>query len=300
MIELNTISRISIGCAGFGNEYEEMDFETARQIINIAIHNGINYFDTAPFYGETRSEIILGKCIENIYRETFFISTKVGRQSVTKFNYSYNYIIKSVNESLKRLNLNNIDLVQCHDIEFCDSLDIILNETLPALEQLKKEYKLRYIGITGLHLEQLDYVVTNSKVKIDAVLVYCTYNLFNTTLDNYSKKWKKLGITIIQGGVTAMGLLTNQGPRDWHPASNLIKNTCKNTVDYCINNDINITEIAFKFVYNNTDINSILIGVTNLEQLYEYLDWVRNNNSDNIETIQEKLKIIKNMLWIEN
>ena len=200
-----------------------MNIDSAKNIINIALKNGINYFDTAPFYGETRSENVLRECIKNIPREKYFLSTKVGRYTVNNFDFSYNGIINSVNESLKRLNLNYLDLVQCHDIEFCVSLDIILNETLPALKKLQDENKIRYIGITGLQLDKLDYIITNSIINIDTVLVYCTYNLFNTTLDNYSQKWKQLGITIIQGGVTSMGLLTNQGPKDWHPASKKIK-----------------------------------------------------------------------------
>jgi L-galactose dehydrogenase len=303
MIELPDISKLSIGCAGFGNEYEDMSIETSKSIVNMAIKNGINYFDTSPFYGETKSELVLGECIKDIPRESYFISTKVGRYSNSEFNYGYDSVIKSVYGSMNRLGIEVIDLVQCHDIDFCDSLNIIINETLPALEKLKKDNKIRYIGITGLHLSQLDYVIKKSNVKIDTVLTYCNYTLFNDTLNLYSKDWLRKGIKIIQGGVTSMGLLTTQGPQDWHPAPELIKSTCKEVVNNCVQKKINITEIAFKHVFNNNEIYSLLIGVTNLEQLNEYLNWCNNTNENYLNLIifiKDKFKLIHNCLWIEN
>ena len=65
MITLNNISHLSIGCAGFGNEYQKMDLPIIKKIINTAIDHNINYFDTAPFYGSGLSEKNLGKCLKH-------------------------------------------------------------------------------------------------------------------------------------------------------------------------------------------------------------------------------------------
>ena len=129
-------------------------------------------------------------------------------------------------------------------------------------------------------------------------LVYCCYTLFNNSLDNYSKKWKEKGIKIINGGVTSMGLLTNIGPQKWHPCSEEIKNICKKASDYCISNGINITEAAFHFVNNNNDIDTILIGVTTITELYDYMSW-KNDIYIIDKIIFDILKPIQNKLWIE-
>lgn len=109
---------------GFGNEYDDMSIETSKRIVKMAIKNGINYFDSSPFYGETRSELVLGECIKDIPRQSYFIGTKVGRYSNSEFNYGYDSVIKGVNDSMNRLGIDVIDLVQCHDIEFCESLKL--------------------------------------------------------------------------------------------------------------------------------------------------------------------------------
>ena len=290
-------TRLSIGTAGFGNEYELMDELECKKIIDKALTNRLIYIDTAPHYGNGLSENILGKCLKKHSRETYIISTKAGRMGNT-FDYSYMGIRQSVFNSLKRLELKYIDIVYLHDIEYASSLDIILKESLPALAYLQKQGYIRYIGVSGLYLNQLDYIIYNYPIQY--VLTYCCYTLINDSLKNYAPKWKDKGVTIVQGGVTSMGLLTPIGPPDWHPASYDIKSICKKITNFCNENNINIVEKSFYYSYLYTKIDYLLVGVTSVKQLEEYIHWLDHlytNNKTFINTLLEMATPIKNKLW---
>ena len=126
--------------------------------MEVAFQRGINFFDTSPYYGATKSEIVLGKALKALPRDQIIISTKVGRFVGDVFDFSAQRVTTSVEESLKRLQLEYVDLIQCHDIEFGD-LDQIVNETLPALAALKAKGLVRHVGITGLPLKIFTYVL---------------------------------------------------------------------------------------------------------------------------------------------
>ena len=82
----------------------------------------------------------------------------------------FSKLLSSVDESLKLLGLEYVDIIQVHDCEFAPNIDIILNETLPALEKVKKAGKAKFIGVTGYPLAVLDEIIKKSTVKIDLVL----------------------------------------------------------------------------------------------------------------------------------
>lgn len=90
-----------------------------------AFRRGINFFDTSPFYGITKSETVLGKALVGLPRDEIYVATKVGRYGENEFDFSAARIIKSVDESLARLQLDYLDIVQCHDIEFGDLDQVI-------------------------------------------------------------------------------------------------------------------------------------------------------------------------------
>ena len=94
--QLPILPKISIGTAGFGNEYGEMSYGECKQIIDKALLNRINYIDTSPYYGNGLSEEIVGKCLQNVSRDRYIISTSTGRYSKTKYSYRYYDIIYCV------------------------------------------------------------------------------------------------------------------------------------------------------------------------------------------------------------
>lgn len=97
------------------------------------------------------------KALKKIPRKSYYLSTKVGRHSDCTFDYSRKAIVKSIDNSLKTLNVDYIDILYVHDVEFCPSIEMLLNETLPELERLRLLGKIRYIGISGYPLSLIRY-----------------------------------------------------------------------------------------------------------------------------------------------
>ncbi len=208
------VSVLGMGGSGFGNVYGNINEQEAIRAVRYAIDKGVNYFDTAYWYGQGKSETLLGKALQGVPREKFFIGTKVGRYErdiPNMFDFSAERVTRSCEESLRRLRLDYVDVLQVHDIEFAPSLDVILNETLPALKRLQERGLCRFIGITGYPLGPLREVLERSHVKIDSVLSYCRLSLNDTSLVNDFDFYQSKGVPIINASPLSMGLLTEVG-----------------------------------------------------------------------------------------
>ena len=145
------LSYLGYGASSLGSVFRATDDEEAYDVVDLTLKGGVNYIDTAPWYGYRKSERVLGEAFKakRIPREAYYIATKVGRydpEPSKMFNFSYEKTLASVDESLRLLGLSYVDLIQVHDVEFAPSLDIVLEETLPALQKVKDDGKARYIG----------------------------------------------------------------------------------------------------------------------------------------------------------
>lgn len=147
----------------------QKDEEEAIRAIHLAIKSGINYIDTAPYYGEGRSERIIGKALKGIPREAYYIATKVARYSAGAFGFDFSAkkTKESVDISLGYLGLDYVDIIQIHDVEFADNLDIVVNETLPAVEQARAEGKAKFIGVSAYPLNVLKEVISMAPGRFD-------------------------------------------------------------------------------------------------------------------------------------
>lgn len=101
------------------------------------------------------------------------------------FDFSAEKTLQSIDLSLKRLKLDYVDVLQIHDIEFAPSLDVVLNETLPAVDKIRKSGKARFIGVTGYPVGLLAECVEKSSIEIDMVLSYCRLSLIDNSLNKY-------------------------------------------------------------------------------------------------------------------
>ena len=147
--------------------------------------------------------------------EPYVLATKVGRYGQEEFDFRANRVTASVEESLKRIGVEYVDLIQAHDIEFGD-LDQIIGETIPALRKVQKAGKARFVGVTGLPLKAIRRVV--EAVPVDAVLSYCRFALNDTALLDLAPLLKSRGVGIINASPLGMGLLSSRGTPPWHPA----------------------------------------------------------------------------------
>jgi len=321
------VSAISLGCAPLGNVYGDLKLDQSKvhkscvrlnpdgishelkpltppnprqAIVHGAIDRGVNFFDTSPYYGDTKSESVLGQCLADIPRDKFILATKCGRYNGYT-DFSYDRVTKSIDESLERLGVDCIDLMQCHDIEFSSSLQQVVYEGLPALEDAKKAGKIKHFGITGLPLQVVDYVLEHSDADIESILTYCCYTIQNVNLEQFLPRWKHRNLGIIQGGATSMGLLTPQGPQDWHPAPDQVKQVCADAVKQCEEMGESIVKLSFQFSSSNPDVHTCLVGSTSLDMLETNIRWMNQPlDDDTLAVVEESLASVKNKMWVES
>ena len=130
------VSRLSFGASSLGGVFRDISEADAIEAVFTAVENGLNFIDVSPYYGHYKAETVLGKALKDLPREAYLLSTKVGRyghDGINTWDYSGKRATESVYESMERLNIDHIDLINVHDIEFAD-LNQVVNETLPALQ----------------------------------------------------------------------------------------------------------------------------------------------------------------------
>jgi L-galactose dehydrogenase len=151
-------------------------------------------------------------------------------------------VTRSVDESLQRLGVDYVDIIQCHDIEFV-SLDQIVNETLPALREVVQTGKARFVGITGLPLKVFREVM--DRTGVDTILSYCHYALNDTSLETLLPLLQGKNAGIINASPLSMGLLTNKTSLpDWHPAPAELRAACAEAAAHCQSRGIDISQLA--------------------------------------------------------
>lgn len=289
------VSALGFGASPLGGVFGNIDEAECIRAVHKAIDLGVNFVDVSPYYGLTRAETLLGKALAQLPRDAYYLATKVGRYGERDFDFSPARVLASVDESLKRLNVDTIDLIQCHDIEF-GSLDQIITETIPALRDLRQTGKVRYVGISGLPLSVLHYVAQHSE--IDTVLSYCHYTLNDTTLLRLIPYLKKRQIGVINASPLGMGLLTENEVPVWHPASAEIRAACARAAGFCRSNDVNIAKLALQFSVSQPDIATTLVGIANPQQITANVQWLSEPiDRELLAEVQEILAPIRDMSW---
>ena len=251
--------------------FEKKSHYCIISLYRCSIDRGVNYIDTAYWYGQGHSEKFLGRALSNVSRDRYFIATKAGRYELdypNMFNFDPDKFTKSAEQSLKRLQMDHVDLLQIHDIEFSPSLDIIINETLPAMEKLRQRGLCRFIGITGYPIEPLKEVIKRSPVKIDSVLSYCRLSMYDNALKDHFEFFRSKGVGLINACPVGMGLLTVQGIQDWHPGLPDMKDACRKAVQYCVKQGVDVSRLA---VNHSTSFEEVSYWNSNITMSINYI-----------------------------
>ena len=192
-------------------------------------------------------------------------------------------------------NVDYVDLIQCHDIEFGD-LDQVLNETIPALRKLQVAGKVRFVGITALPLKPFQYIL--DRTAVDTILSYCRYSLNDTALLSLIHLCEEKGTGIINASPLSMGLLTNRGTPDWHPAPDEIKSTCAAAAQYCDENGVDIAQLAVQFSVANPAFATTLVGTANPDNIIKNVNWTEMPiDEELLVDVQTILAPIHNKSW---
>lgn len=255
------VSTLGFGAATLGEEYGPLGYDDGYRAVHHAIDHGINLFDVSPYYGRTLAEERLGRALRGV-RDRVVISTKVGRYGHDLphgFDFSASRVVSSLEESLRRLQTDVIDILLAHDIEF-GTYEQILQETLPAMRRLKEEGKVRFIGVTGFPLGMLREVAQEGEV--DVVLSYCHYNLLNTRMEaELVPLAREMGLGLINASPLHMGVLTPQGPPPWHPAPPEVVEAAREATAWCARRGVDLADLSLRFALGNTAIASTLVGM---------------------------------------
>ena len=249
------VSALSFGASSLGGVFHGIREEEGIRAVHVAVDNGINFIDVSPYYGHLKAEQVLGKALHEIPRDKYYLSTKVGRygkDGVNKWDYSAERVTRSVYESMERLGIDYIDLINVHDIEFQAALpgglQKVADETLPALVKLRDEGVVRHVGITDLQPENLQWVIDHVEPgTVESVLCFCHYSLNDDMLTDYLDYFEERGIGVINASPFSMGLLSSRGAPDWHPAPESLRNACKRAAEYCAAQGYPIEELAIQF-----------------------------------------------------
>jgi L-galactose dehydrogenase len=269
------VSVLSFGGSSLGGVFNPIDESAGIRTVHLAVEHGINFLDTSPYYGATAAETVLGKALREIRRDRYYLATKVGQYGDGVFDFSAARIVDSVDQSLARLQVDHVDLIQCHDIEHVE-LNQILHEALPTLHRLKQTGKVRFVGITGLPLHVLSQAIERAEPgQVETVLSFCRFALNDSSLEAMVPGWAVKQVGIINASPTGMGLLSERGAPKWHPASETIKAGCRAAVELCRARGWNIIELAIQFSISNPAIATTLVGTADPTEILDNIRYAQ-------------------------
>ena len=273
------ISHLSFGASSLGSVFRETNEKESFEAVEAAIEGGINFIDVSPYYGHYKAETVLGKALRNIPRDKYYLSTKVGRygkDGVNTWDYSAKRVTDSVYESMERLGIDFIDLINVHDIEFQSALpgglQKVVDETLPALFDLKAKGVVGHVGITDLQLQNLKWVVERCE-GVESILNFCHYTLNDDALADYIGFFEQHGVGIINASPLSMGLLSERGVPAWHPAPKPLVAVCQKAAEHCKAKGYPIEKLAVQYSVSFPRIASTLFSSANPANVRRNIEW---------------------------
>jgi D-threo-aldose 1-dehydrogenase len=299
--ELRRISDtdISVTCFGFGgasmgNMYRVAHDDAAMEAIRSAYTAKVRYFDTAPMYGFGKSERLYGSVLKDQPRDSFVLSTKVGRlilageptpesedtpfveinNAYSIFDYSRDGVLRSLEESRKRLGIERIDIVYIHDPDVNDSFKQALEEAFPALADLKSQ---GIIGAIGAGMNQAEMLCEFAKnADFDCFLLAGRYTLLDQiALQELLPLCQQKNISIVIGGAYNSGILATGAVEGAHynyaPAPTEIMEKTRKIETVCARFNIPIKAAALQFPFGHPTVVSNIPGVKTKERFEENL-----------------------------
>ena len=285
---------LAFGASSLGQEFRSVTLDDALRSVRVALESGLNFIDTAPFYGRGMSEVLLGIALKGIPREQYTISTKLGRYDLSHFDFSAKRVAESVDVSLHRLGCGHLDIVLCHDIEFVP-LKQIIDETLPALRRSVAQGKVRYIGFSGY--PQKIFRTISDQTEVDCVLSYNQYTLQNTRfVDETVPSLKAKGIGAMNAGPFSARLLTNAALPAWLKEPEAVKTAARTAAAHCAARGVDIAQLALQFSLANPDLTTTIAGSANPDNIRKWAQWaVQPLDLDLLREVQAIFAPVKNL-----
>lgn len=287
------VSALSFGASSLGSVFRDTKESEAIAAVHTAVEMGMNFIDVSPYYGHYKAETVLGKALREIPRDRYYLSTKVGRygkDGVNTWDYSGRRATESVYESMERLGVEHIDLINVHDIEFAE-LHQVVEETLPALVELREKGVVGHVGITDLQLENLQWVVDHAAPgTVESILNFCHFTLNDDKLLDFLDYFEERGIGVINASPLSMGLLSQRGVPAWHPAPASLVEACRRAVEHCSAKGYPIEKLAMQFSVSEPRIATTLFSSANPANVAKNIAYV--SERPDMELVSEVKRII--------
>ena len=284
-----SVTRFGLGTAPLAGLFEEVAEADALAVIEWAWEAGIRFFDTAPLYGHGLAEIRLGKVLRQKPRDEFTLASKVGRLLRADappepgqafrgtppvnptFDFSYDGVMRSVDESLERLGLDRIDILHIHDPD--DHYEAALNGAYRALDRLRSDGA---IGAVGAGMNQAEMLTRFAReASFDCFLLAGRYTLLDqVALTELLPECLERGIAIIGGGVYNSGILADPKPGghyNYAAAPAELVERAQKIREVCARHRVPIKAAAVQFPLGHPAVECIVVGCRSAAQLDESL-----------------------------
>jgi D-threo-aldose 1-dehydrogenase len=291
------VSRYGFGTAPLGNLYAPVEEKDADEAINTALAMGLNYIDTAPHYGLGLAEDRLGKILKSYPRDSFVISTKVGRilrslrpfesidgqgyvetpKRAREWNFTKNGIKASLESSLERLQIDSVDIVYLHDPDHHENE--VYDTGYPAVAELRDQGIVKAIGVGMNQAPMLARFV--QQLDLDVILCAGRYTLLDTSAANeLFPACIRRGTAVVLGGVFNSGLLadpTPGAPYDYSPAPTQFVERAQNIAAVCAKHCVGLRALALQFPLHHPAVTAILISGVSATQVTDNVHMIKQH-----------------------
>ena len=294
------VSELGFGAASLGNLYRRVTDQAAHDTLEAMWSNGMRYVDTAPYYGLGHSERRIGDFLRSKPRDSFVLSTKVGRRLrpvvghegdaerygfctpmpfEPVYDYTYDGIMRSYEDSLQRLGLARIDILFVHDIgtvthgeENAGYLQQLKDGGFKALEELRASGAVDAIGL-GVNEWEICVQVMDL-CQLDCILLAGRYTLLEQeSLDTFFPKCVEHGTSLVIGGAYNSGILATGVEGDtvpyynYEPAPQAIIDRVRKIQGICRDHSVSLPSAALQFPLVHPLVSSVIPGLGNARRL---------------------------------
>ena len=292
--ESPAVSEIGLGTwqLGVKSGWKEMAENEAIELVQTSFEMGVNFFDTAPNYGLGTSESRLGKALKAYDREKIVVNTKFGHMDTGGTNYDSNGIRKSLEGSLKRLQMEYVDSLIFHNPPY-EYLDGNKNDHYEILEKLKDEGKIKGYGASLDFYKEIELLLKTTESKVIEVF----FNILHQDAAKAFALAKEKNVGIIVKIPLDSGWLTGKYNENsvfddvrkrWSKSEIKTRAILIDKVKNIIGHDANIAQIAISFCLAYDAVSTVIPGNINLQQLKDNISYISQPLS---KPLLEKLEI---------
>ena len=302
MVKKYELSNFGLGTVQFGLDYgftKRKTQEEVNDILNVAVENDVNLIDTAREYGDSEEKIgVFNKEFDN----DFVIATKLSLiDDLSNLSYSFlkNHIQQSVNDSLSNLNLDNIPILQLHQVD----MGLYNNSDFwSCIEDIKQDKLIDNFGVSVYDTDDTQFLLENHGDIIDYIQI--PYNIFDRRFDSVFEQIKINNIDVISRSTFLKGIIPS-------PVDN-VPSELNDIIPYKLklesaseNAGVRVDELATLFVYYNKNISSTIFGVNSPEELKNNIDTIKQFDESILDEIDfnelsiSEVKLIDPRQWNE-